>query len=112
MNQHDARGSRRRLLGATAAAGALAGFPRIAVAESAITWRWQGAWSARDIFHEYALDYARKVREMSGGRLRIEVLPADAVVKPFDLLAAVNKGVLDGSHAVPAYWYCTNPAFS
>jgi len=84
----------------------------IAVAESAVTWRWQGAWSAKDIFHEYALDYARKVREMSGGRLRIEVLPADAVVKPFDLLAAVHKGVLDGSHAVPNYWYGKNPAFS
>jgi len=84
----------------------------IAAAESAIMWRWQGAWSAKDIFHEYALDYAKKVREMSGGRLRIEVLPADAVVKPFDLLAAVNKGVLDGSHAVPTYWHGQNSAFS
>lgn len=112
MNKHDARWSRRRLLGAAATAGGIAGFPMIAVAASAITWRWQGAWSAKDIFHEYALDYARKVREMSGSRLRIEVLPADAVVKPFDLLAAVNKGVLDGSHAVPAYWYDKNPAFS
>jgi len=103
---------RRRLLGASAAAGTLAGFPMVASAQEAIRWRWQGAWSAKDIFHEYALDYARKVREMSGGRLRIEVLPADAVVKPFDLLMAVNKGVLDGCHAVPAYWHHQNPAFS
>jgi len=103
---------RRQLLGSVAAAGALAGFPMIASARETVRWRWQGAWSAKDIFHEYALDYARKIREMSGGRLRIEVLPANAVVKPFDLLAAVNKGVLDGSHAVPAYWHRTNPAFS
>ena len=84
----------------------------IASARTEIRWRWQGAWTAKDIFHEYALDYARKVREMSGGRLRIEVLPAGAVVKPFDLITAVHKGVLDGSHAVPAYWYDRNPAFS
>lgn len=112
MNKYDARLSRRRLLGATAAAGAIAGFPMIAAAETAITWRWQGAWSAKDIFHEYALDYARKVREMSGNRLRIQVLPANAIVKPFDLLTAVNRGMLDGSHAVPAYWHGRNPAFS
>jgi len=103
--------SRRRLLGASAA-GALAGFPMIASAQTAIRWRWQGTWSAKDILHEYALDYARTVREMSGGRLRIEVLPAGAVVKPFDLITAVHKGVLDGSHAVPAYWHDRNPAFS
>ncbi len=111
-NGHGARASRRRLLGAAAAAGAISGFPQAAAAENTITWRWQGAWSAKNLFHEYALDYARKVREMSGGRLRITVLPADAVVKPFDLLMAVNKGVLDGCHAVPAYWHRQNPAFS
>ncbi|MBI2296981.1 MAG: TRAP transporter substrate-binding protein [Betaproteobacteria bacterium] len=97
----------------TAAAGAaFAGFPMIAVAQTPVSFRWQGAWSARDIFHEYALDYAKKVNEMSGGRLRIEVLPAGAVVKPFDLLDAVHKGTLDGCHGVPAYWYGRNSAFS
>jgi TRAP-type mannitol/chloroaromatic compound transport system substrate-binding protein len=103
--------SRRRLLGASAA-GALAGFPVIAQAQAETRWRWQGAWSAKDIFHEYALDYAKTVRELSGGRLRIEVLPAGAVVKPPDLITAVHKGVLDGSHAVPAFWQGLNPAFS
>ncbi len=90
----------------------LAGFPMVASAQATIRWRWQGAWSAKDIFHEYALDYARKVREMSGGRLRIDVLPAGAVVKPLDLIPAVHKGALDGSHAVPSYWHDRNPAFS
>jgi TRAP-type mannitol/chloroaromatic compound transport system substrate-binding protein len=104
--------SRRRLLGATAGAGMLAGFPMVASAQTTVRWRWQGAWSAKDIFHEYALDYARTVREMSGGRLRIEVLPAGAVVKPFDLITAVHKGALDGSHSVPAHWHDRNPAFS
>ncbi|MGH8661177.1 MAG: C4-dicarboxylate ABC transporter, partial [Burkholderiales bacterium] len=107
--------SRRRFLTGTitAAAGAvIAGFPMIAVAQTPIRLRFEGAWSARDIFHEYALDYAKKVNDMSSGRLRIEVLPAGAVVKPFDLLDAVHKGTLDGCHGVPAYWYGKNSACS
>jgi TRAP-type mannitol/chloroaromatic compound transport system substrate-binding protein len=107
--------SRRHFLAraaATTAGAAAAGFPMIAVAQSPAVLRFQGAWAARDIFHEYALDYARKVNEMSGGRLRIEVLAAGAVVKPRDLLPAVDKGVLDGCHADPSYWAGKDTAFS
>jgi TRAP-type mannitol/chloroaromatic compound transport system substrate-binding protein len=91
-------------LGAAGAAAAVAA-PTIHVAQQPITWRWQSTWPTKDIFHEYALDYAKKVNEMSGGRLKIEVLPAGAVVKAFDLLDAVSKGTLDGGHGVVAYWY-------
>jgi TRAP-type mannitol/chloroaromatic compound transport system substrate-binding protein len=97
---------------ATVAVTAVAGFPMIAAAQTPVVLRFQGAWSPLDIFHEYALDYAKKVKDMSGGRLRIEVLPAGAVVKPVDLLAAVHKGALDGCHALPAFWYARNTAFS
>ena len=68
----------------------------IARAQQPATLRLQGAWSAKDIFHEYALDFARKINEMSGDRLRVEVLPAGAVVKAQDLLEAVHRGVIDG----------------
>ena len=105
--------ARRRFL-ATAAAGtagaAIAGFPMIAAAQTPITMRWQSTWPTKDIFHEYALDFARKVNDMTGGRLKIEVLPAGAVVKAFDLLDAVSKGTLDGGHGVVAYWYGKNSA--
>ena len=105
--------SRRKFL-ATAATGTVgavaAGFPMISVAQSPITMRWQSTWPAKDIFHEYALDFASKVNAMSGGRLKIEVLPAGAVVKAFELLDAVSKGTLDGGHGVVAYWYGKNSA--
>jgi TRAP-type mannitol/chloroaromatic compound transport system substrate-binding protein len=39
-----------------------------------------GSWPAKDIFHEYANDFAKKVNDMAGGRLKIEVLPSGAVV--------------------------------
>jgi TRAP-type mannitol/chloroaromatic compound transport system substrate-binding protein len=97
--------------GATGAAPAAA-LPTIHVAQAPISWRWQSTWPTKDIFHEYALDYAKKVNEMTGGRLKIEVLPAGAVVKAFDLLEAVSKGTLDGGHGVVAYWYGKNSALA
>src|SRR6478609_9733030 len=90
---------------AATAAGSLA-FPMISRGQTGpITMRWQSTWPTKDIFHEYALDYAKKVNDMSGGDLKIEVLPAGAVVKAFDLIDAVSKGTLDGGHGVLAYWY-------
>ena len=64
-----------------AAAGATLGFPMIAKGQAGpIAMRWQSTWPSKDIFHEYALDYAKKVNDMTGGDLKIEVLPAGAVV--------------------------------
>jgi len=102
---------RKAAIGATGAAAAAAA-PTIIRAQAPITMRWQSTWPTKDIFHEYALDYAKKVNEMSGGRLKIEVLPAGAVVKAFDLLDAVSKGTLDGGHGVVAYWYGKNSALA
>ena len=74
--------------------------------------RFQSTWPAKDIFHEYAQDFAKKVNDMAGGRLKIEVLPAGAVVPAFQLLEAVNKGTLDGGHGVVAYHYGKNSALA
>jgi TRAP-type mannitol/chloroaromatic compound transport system substrate-binding protein len=100
--------SRRKFLtgAAVAAAGATAlGFPMVARAQGPITMRWQSTWPAKDIFHEYANDFAKKVNDMTGGDLKIEVLPAGAVVPAFGLLDAVSKGTLDGGHGVLVYHY-------
>ena len=70
-----------------------------------VSMRWQSTWPSKDIFHEYALDFAKKVNDMTGGDLKIEVLPAGAVVPAFQLLDAVSKGVLDGGHGVLVYHY-------
>ena len=77
----------------------------IAKAQGPITMRWQSTWPAKDIFHEYANDFAKKVNDMTGGDLQIEVLPAGAVVPAFGLLDAVSKGTLDGGHGVLVYHY-------
>jgi TRAP-type mannitol/chloroaromatic compound transport system substrate-binding protein len=99
--------SRRKFLTATTAAAGAAtlGFPMIAKSQGPISMRWQSTWPAKDIFHEFALDYAKKVNDMTGGDLKIEVLPAGAVVPAFGLLDAVSKGTLDGGHGVLVYHY-------
>src|SRR5712691_8993377 len=100
--------SRRGMLKAAAAvAGGAAtlGFPNVVKAQGPIAMRWQSTWPQKDIFHEYALDFAKKVNDMTGGDLKIEVLPAGAVVPAFGLLDAVSKGTLDGGHGVLVYHY-------
>ncbi len=84
--------------------GALAA-PMLSTAQTTTSMRWQSTWPSKDIFHEYALDFAKKVNDMTGGELRIEVLPAGAVVPAFGLLDAVSKGTLDGGHGVLVYHY-------
>ena len=103
------RTSRRRFLRAAsgvAAGSATLAFPMVAKGQTGpLTWRFQSTWPTKDIFHEYALDYAKKVNDMTGGDLKIEVLPAGAVVPAFGLLEAVSKGTLDGGHGVLVYHY-------
>ena len=91
-------------------AGALAA-PMISKAQT-VSLRFQSTWPAKDIFHEYANDFAKKVNDMAGGRLKIEVLPAGAVVPAFQLLEAVAQGTLDGGHGVVAYHYGKNSALA
>jgi TRAP-type mannitol/chloroaromatic compound transport system substrate-binding protein len=105
-------GRRKFFAGAAGAAGATLGFPMIATSQTVTSMRFQSTWPAKDIFHEYANDFAARVNAMSSGRLKIEVLPSGSVVKAFDLLDGVSKGTLDGGHGVLAYWYGKNSAMA
>jgi TRAP-type mannitol/chloroaromatic compound transport system substrate-binding protein len=107
MSETAASVTRRKFLktGALAAGAAAIPAPSVVKAQGPISMRWQSTWPSKDIFHEYALDYAKKVNDMTGGDLKIEVLPAGAVVPAFGLLDAVSKGTLDGGHGVLVYHY-------
>jgi TRAP-type mannitol/chloroaromatic compound transport system substrate-binding protein len=105
---------RRRFL-KTASAGAVGATalaaPMVSRAQT-VSLRFQSTWPSKDIFHEYASDFAKKINDMAGGRLKIDVLPAGSVVPAFQLLEAVNKGTLDGGHGVVAYHYGKNSALA
>ena len=101
---------RRRLLAAAAGAAGVA-MPQVSRAQTAV-WRFQSAWAARDIFHEFAVDYAKKVEEMTGGRLKFDVLAAGSVVPAFQMQDAVHAGILEGGHGVCDIWYRKHKAAS
>ena len=104
--------TRRKFLAGAAITGAAAvAMPQVSRAQT-VTWKYQSTWPTKDIFHEFAADYAKKVNEMSGGRLKLDVLAAGAVVPAFQLQDAVHSGVLDGGHGVTVYWYGKNKAAS
>ena len=95
--------------GGAAAAGAVA-MPNVARAKTAVL-KVQAAWGG-GIFLEFAKDYVRRVNQMAGGSLKIDLLSVGAVVKTAEMQTAVHKGVLDGAHMVTAYWYSKSPVAS
>jgi TRAP-type mannitol/chloroaromatic compound transport system substrate-binding protein len=104
-NQRSTATRRKFLGGAAMATAAAVTAPSVVKAQGPINMRWQSTWPSKDIFHEYALDFGKRINDMTGGDLKIEVLPAGAVVPAFQLLDAVSKGVLDGGHGVLVYHY-------
>ncbi len=120
--------SRRRFLGKAAAAGgavalagcgigsnneqAAGGTGGGVAAEPGVRIECPAGCSSNDPLFDIASDLYRFVSELSGGRMTVELLPAGAVVGAFDQADAVHKGILDGSHAVPAFWYGKNSALS
>jgi len=106
-NKPDSKTATRRkfLMAAGATTAAAVTAPSVVSAQGVVNMRFQSTWPSKDIFHEYALDFGKKINDMTGGDLKIEVLPAGAVVPAFQLLDAVSKGVLDGGHGVLVYHY-------
>jgi TRAP-type mannitol/chloroaromatic compound transport system substrate-binding protein len=84
--------------------------PRAATAQQRFVWKVQSAWPATNLLHLSAVELAKMIEEMSGGRLKWEMLPAGAVVGSFEVLDAVNRGLIDASHAWPGYWAGKNSA--
>jgi len=108
--------SRRKFLktstvgGAAAAAGTLAA-PAV-LAQAPVVLKMQSSWPASDVFQEMAGQYVERVQAMSGGRLKIDLLPAGAVVGAFQVQDGCHDGVIDAAHTVPVYWYGKNKAAS
>jgi TRAP-type mannitol/chloroaromatic compound transport system substrate-binding protein len=105
--------NKRKFLAGGAAAGASAlAFPMVARAQAAtISLRFQSTWPLKFIYHEFAMDWCKKASDLTGGRLKIEMLPAGAVVPGLQVVDGVSKGVIDGGHGLPAYWFGKNIAF-
>ena len=70
----------------------------------------QTAVPSASIYFKLIERFAGRVDAMSAGRLKIEVLPAGAVVGVFEILDAVDKGIVNGGFAWTHYWSGKHPA--
>jgi TRAP-type mannitol/chloroaromatic compound transport system substrate-binding protein len=55
-------------------------------------------------------NFARRVNETSGGRLRIKVFGAGEIVPAFEVFDAVSRGVAQAGHGAAYYWKGKIPA--
>ena len=73
-------------------------------------WKMQSSWPAADFHQVNPKGLVEKIAEMTGGRLQIDLQPAGTVVPAFEVLDAVNRGVLDAGHSWPGFWTGKHPA--
>jgi TRAP-type mannitol/chloroaromatic compound transport system substrate-binding protein len=73
-------------------------------------WKMQSSWQANDFHQVNPKGLVDKIAEMTGGRLQVDLQPAGAVVPPFEVLDAVNRGLLDAGHSWPGFWTGKHPA--
>ena len=72
--------------------------------------KFQASFPPSSLIFESSKLFAQRVEQLSGGRLKIDMLPAGTVVGAFEVLDATSKGVIDGAHSAAAYWTGKNKA--
>ena len=70
----------------------------------------QSTWTAGDYHHQNPVKFVEIVEKASGGRIKIDLMATGAIVPAFEVLDAVNKGILDMGNAWPGYWFGKHPA--
>lgn len=98
----------------TRLAGAAVGLALMTATAAAAQYEWtfQTSETAGEPTFKYKQEWAQNVGVMSGGRIKIEILPTGAVVPHNQTLDAVGSGILQGHLTDPSYFSGINPAFS
>lgn len=95
------------------AAGIVIGYalqPQPVTAQAPRVLKVQASWPAASMFMDNFRMFADRVNKASAGRLKIEVLPAGAIVPAFEVVDATHKGVIDGAHTWSGYLIGKHPA--
>ena len=101
---------RARLAAVAAFTVAIASLSPAAQAADPIKWRVQTALPAASMYMDILKDFGRNVDEMSGGRLQTEMLPVGAVVGFFEVMDAVDKGIVEGGFTWAHFFSGKRPA--
>jgi TRAP-type mannitol/chloroaromatic compound transport system substrate-binding protein len=80
--------------------------------QPAMHWKMQSYWQSGTLPQTLFEEFAKRVTDLSGGRLAVEALATGAVVAPPESLDAVGSGVLDGHNGGPAYFTGKDAAFA
>jgi TRAP-type mannitol/chloroaromatic compound transport system substrate-binding protein len=94
------------------ATGATLSFPAPAIAQGIRQLKMVTDWP-EDMpgFHPSAVRFAQTIGAATGGRIKLEVFPAGAFVRPFETFDAVGAGVADMYHTYEGYFEKKAPAF-
>lgn len=98
-------------IGAVAACGTRTdgGLPRSA--SETHSWRMVTSWPPNfPGFGDSAERLAKRIGELSDGRIDIEVFAAGELIPAFEVLDAVARGTMQMGHSSPTYWRGTLPA--
>src|SRR5258708_22529710 len=95
------------------AAGATVNFPTPVIAQGIRQLKMVTDWpEGMPGLHTSAIRFAQTVGAATGDRIRIEVFPAGALVRPFETFDAVGAGVADMYHSADYYFEKKSPAFN
>jgi TRAP-type mannitol/chloroaromatic compound transport system substrate-binding protein len=94
------------------ATGATLSFPAPAIAQEIRQLKMVTDWPEDTPgFHTSAVRLAQTIGAATGGRMKIEVFPAGALVRPFETFDAVGAGVADMYHTYIGFFEKKSPAF-
>ena len=105
---------RRSALRHAGLAGVLAaGIAPAVRAQAAIRWRLASSFpKSLDTIHGAAEVFARKVRQLSGGRFEVTVHAAGALVPAFGVVDALQRGSVEAAHTAPYYFFDKDETFA
>src|SRR5262245_7456769 len=79
-----------------------------ALAQQSRTLKMQSAVPPSSTAQDALKYFAGRVDKLTGGKLKIDALPGVAVVRPFEILDATHKKVIDGGWGISYWWYGKN----
>ena len=106
---------RRSFVRSAGLAGVLAAgvAPAIVHAQAALRWRLTSGFpKSLDTIYGASDTFARKVKDMTGGKFEISVHSGGELMPAFGVVDGVQSGTVEMGHSVPYYFYGKNPAFA
>ncbi len=96
-------------LGAAAVAATAVNAPAV-LAQKTYKWKMVTTWPPKlPVLQEGAERIAKRIKEMSGGRLEIQVFAGGELVPPFETFQAVSDGTVECGTGAAYYWAGKEP---